>query len=263
MRCIRCGSEQTRRDGHTRLGGQRWRCNDCRRRFTARSKTAFTYHGFPDDVIALAVRWYVRYRLSYADVVEWFAERGLTIERSTIYRWVQRFLPLFVEAARAYRRPVGATWRVDETYVRLSGRWTYVYRAIDQDGQVVDAYFSQRRNADAAQAFFERAIAETGVTPTRVTTDKAKCYPPALRRVLPDVEHRCSKYLNNGIERDHGHLKQRLHPMRGFKQSTSANTLARGHALVQNLRHGFSTLTAHMPRPLRLATAWLHLAQAI
>ncbi len=107
VQCMRCGSEQTRKDGQTRLGGQRWRCNDCGRRFTARSTRAFSHHGFPDDVIALAVRWYVRYRLSYADVVEWLAERGLIVDRSTVYRWVQRFLPLFGEVARAHRRPVG------------------------------------------------------------------------------------------------------------------------------------------------------------
>ncbi len=115
--CIRCKSARTRKDGQTRLGGQRWRCNDCQRRFTARSTSAFTNHGFPDDVIALAVRWYVRYRLSYADVVEWFAERGLGVDRSTIYRWVQRFLPLLDDAARPHRRPVGDKWRVDETYM--------------------------------------------------------------------------------------------------------------------------------------------------
>ena len=92
VQCIRCRSEATRRDGKTRLGGQRWRCADCQRRFTARSPSAFSRHGTPDDVIALAVRWYVRYRLSYADVAEWLAERGLTVDRSTIYRWVQRFL---------------------------------------------------------------------------------------------------------------------------------------------------------------------------
>ena len=116
---------------------------------------------------------------------------------------------MFGAAARMHRRPVGTRWRVDETYTRLNGKWTYIYRAIDQDGQVVDAYFSQRRNSKAAQRFFERAIDEMGVKPERVTTDKAKCYPPALRAVLPGVEHRTSKYLNNGIERDHGHLKQR------------------------------------------------------
>jgi len=101
MECIRCGGERTRKDGQTRLLRQRWRCNDCHRRFTAPSSSASSHHGFPDDVIALAVCWYVRYRLSYADVVLWFAERGLVVDRSTVYRWVQRFLPLFGEAARA------------------------------------------------------------------------------------------------------------------------------------------------------------------
>jgi IS6 family transposase len=158
---------------------------------------------------------------------------------------------------------VGGRWRVDETYCRLNGRWAYCYRAIDQEGQGVDVYLSERRNAAAARAFFERAIAATGRTPERVVTDKAACYPPALRALLPAAEHRTSKYLNNGLERDHGHLKQRLRPMRGFKQLGSADILTRGHALVQNLRNGFSTLTDAVPRPLRLATAWPQLARAI
>ncbi len=263
MECIRCESNRTRKDGQTRLGGQRWRCNDCGRRFTARSTSAFSQHAFPDDVIALAVRWYVRYRLSYADVAEWLAERGLLVDRSTVYRWVQRFLPLFGAAARAYRRAVGTKWRVDETYVRLQGRWTYVYRAIDEDGQAVDAYFSERRNSKAAQTFFERAIDETGMRPERVTTDRAKCYPPALRAVLPDAEHRTSKYLNNSLERDHQHLKQRLCSMRGFKNAFAADILCRGHALIRNLRNGFSQLTTAVPPALRLAWAWSQLAQAI
>jgi transposase, IS6 family len=250
MQCIRCGSGRTRRDGQTRLGGQRWRCNDCRRRFTTRSVSAFSRRGTADEVIALAVRWYVRYRLSYADLAEWPAERGLSVDRSTVYRWVRRFLPPLGEAARRYRHPVG-------------GRWAYCYRAIDQDGQVVDVYFSERRNAAAAQAFFARAIEATGVIPERVVTYKAACYPPALRVLLPTAEHRTSKYLNNSLERDHGHLKQRLRPMRGFKQLASGDRLTRGHALVQNLRNGFSTLTERVPRPLRLAAAWPQLARAI
>src|SRR5918997_1892006 len=200
MTCIPCGSRATRRDGQTRLGRQRWRCNACRRRFTARSASAFSGRGFADEVIALAVRWYVRFRLSDADVIEWLAERGLSLDRSTVYRWVRRFLPLLREAARRYRRPVGGRWRVGATYCRLHGRWAYCYRAIGQDGQIVDVYVSQRRNAAAARAFFERAIAETGRTPERVVIDKAACYPPALRALLPMAEHRSSKYLNNGLE---------------------------------------------------------------
>jgi transposase-like protein len=88
MQCVRCGSRVTRRDGRTRLGGQRWRCNECRRRFTARSRSAFSRRCFTDELISLATRWYVRYRLSYADVVEWLAERGVMVDRSTVYRWV-------------------------------------------------------------------------------------------------------------------------------------------------------------------------------
>ena len=263
MRCVRCGSEATRRDGQTRLGGQRWRCRQCRRRFTARSTSAFSRRCFPNDLIALAVRWYARFRLSYADVAEWLAERGFAVDRSTISRWVQRFLPLFGLAARRYRRRVGKKWRVDETYCDFRGKQAYIYRAIDEEGQVVDAYFSERRNAAAAQAFFERAMAETKVTPERVTTDKAKCSPPALRAVLPGVEHRRSKYLNNGLERDHSHLKQRLYPMRGFKRGISAATLARGHALIRNLRGGFSSLTDEVAPNLRRATAWPQLSQTI
>ncbi len=263
MGCGRCGSEATRRDGKTRLGGQRWRCGECRRRFTARSDSAFSRCCFPDDLIALAVRWYVRYRLSYTDVVEWLAERGFTVDRATVYRWVRRFLPLFGEAARAYRRLVGGKWRVDETYCRLKGRWAYLYRAIDQDGQVVYVYCSERCNAGAAEAFLRRAVGDTGVQPTRITTDKARCYPPALREVLPGAEHRSSRYLNNGLERDHGHLKQRLRPMRGFKSLTCAGIVTRGHALIQNLREGFSALTQDIPQHLRLATAWPLLAATV
>lgn len=263
MECIRCGGRATRRDGQTRLGGQRWRCNECRRRFTARSRSAFACHNLPDDVIALAVRWYLRYRLSLADVVEWLAECGVTVERSTVYRWVQRFTPLFQDAARPYRRRVGGKWRVDETYLRLRGRWVSCYRAIDQDGQAIAAHVSEQRNAAAAQAFFERAITETDVRPHRVTTDKAPCYPPALRAVLPNVEQRTSKYLNNGLERDHGHLKQRVKPMRGFKRLASADTVSRGHGLIQNLRNGFATLTVIVPHHLRMAMAWSQLAHMI
>jgi transposase-like protein len=263
MRCVRCGSGTTRRAGRTRLGGQRWRCDGCRRRFTARSASAFSRHGFPDDVSALAVRWYARFRLSYADIAEWLAERGFTVDRTALSRWGQRFLPLFGVAARRHRRPVGRKWHGDETYGDFRGRQAYIYRAIDQDGQVVDAYFSERRNAAAAQAFFARALEATEVTPERVTTDEAKCYPPALRAVLPGVEHRRAKYLNNGLERDHSHLKQRLYPMRGFKRGASADTLARGHALIRNLRGGCSSLSAAVPPTLRLATAWPQLTQAL
>jgi len=185
MSCPRCSSLIVTKDGITQLGGQRFRCSQCGRRFTRRSSSAFSGHAFPDDIIALAVRWYVRYRLSYTEVSEWLAERGVLVDQSTIYRWVQRFLPLFGEAARTHRDPIGPDWRVDETYARISGRWHYIYRAIDGHGQIVDAYVSPTRDMVEARRFFERAIASSGTTPRRVITDKAATYPPALAAAVP------------------------------------------------------------------------------
>ncbi len=126
MVCVRCGNPETRRDGQTPLGGQRWRCGTCGRRFTARSASAFSGRRLPNDVIALAVRWYLRFRLSYADVEEWLAERRVQVDRTTIYDWVQIFAPLYQEAARAHRRTVGRRWAVDETYGKVAGVWQYV-----------------------------------------------------------------------------------------------------------------------------------------
>ena len=124
---------------------------------------------------------------------------------------------------------------------------------------MVDVYLSDHRDAASARAFFERAMAGTGVTPSRITSDKAKCYPPALRTLLSEAEHRSSKYLNNGLERDHQFLKGRVRPMRRFKATETASTFCRGHALIRNLGRGFSRLAA-APRRLRLATAWTALA---
>jgi transposase-like protein len=214
-------------------------------------------------VIALAVRWYVRYRLSYAEVSEWLAERGIMVDQSTIYRWVQRYLPLFGEAARRYRQAVGLDWRLDETYARIRGDWHYIYRAIDGRGQIVDAYVSARRDMPAARAFFEQAIASSGTTPRRVITDKAAVYPPALGLALPSVAHRTKQYRTNGIERDHGFLKERLRPMRGLKSVDATVVFSRGHALMRNIRRGFYTVMEAVPSRLVFAWTWNRLAQAV
>ncbi len=263
MPCPRCSSLVVTKDGTTQLGGQRFRCSRCGRRFTLRSSSAFSGRGFPDDIIALAVRWYVRYRLSYAEVSEWLAERGVLVDQSTIYRWVQRFLPLFGEAARKHRDPVGPDWRVDETYARIRGRWHYIYRAIDEHGQIVDAYVSPTRDLAAAQTFFERAIACSGTTPRRVITDKAATYPPALAAAVPGVLHRTGRYRTNGIERDHGFLKERLRPMRGLKSVASAVIFMRGHALMRNIRRGFYRIVQSVPQRLVFAWTWTRLAATV
>lgn len=263
MQCMQCSGEQFTKAGRDRQQRQLYQCRVCGRRMTTRSTSAFRGYRFPDDVITLAVRWYLRYRLSYADVAEWLAERGITVDPSTIYDWVHAFTPRFITAARGHRTPVSGRWRVDETYLKIGGRQRYLFRAIDEHGQIIDVYLSDRRNADAARTFFKAAIQGSGVTPTRITTDKAKCYPPALRTMLPSVEHRSSKYLNNGLERDHQHLKGRVCLMRRFKTVGGATTFCRGHTLIRNLGRGFSSLTTDVSPRLRLATAWSALAATV
>ncbi len=162
-----------------------------------------------------------------------------------------------------HRATIGKRWRVDETYLKIGKRWHYLYRAIDEHGQIVDVYLSDRRNAEAARTFFQQAIDDSNVTPTQVTTDKAKSYPKALRAVLPTAEHRSSKYLNNRLERDHQHLKGRVRPMRQFKTVDSAGNFCRGHMLIRNLSRGFSPLTATVPPRQRLAMAWATLVATL
>ncbi len=263
MQCDQCAGERFTKAGRDRQGRQIHRCVACGRRITARSSSAFRGYRFPDDIIALAVRWYLRYRLSYADITEWLAERGIQVDPSTVYDWVRAFTPRFIAAARAHRTTVGDRWRVDETYLKIGGRTRYLFRAIDEHGQIVDVYLSDRRDAAAAQRFFEGAMGISGRAPRRVTTDKAKCYPPALRAVLPLAQHRTSKYLNNGLERDHQHLKGRVRPMRRFKTVGGAHIFCRGHTLIRNLGRGFSSLTAEISPRRRLATAWSALAATL
>lgn len=264
MQCDRCSGETFTRAGRDRSGRQLWACRQCGRRLTARSASAFSGYRFPDEVIALAVRWSLRFRLSAADVAEWLAERGISVDPSTIDDWVHAFTPRFIGAARKYRRRIGRTWRVDETLFKIGGRWRYAFRAVDEDGQIVDALLSDHRDAASARAFVEQAIMSTEVAPTRVITDKGRCYPPAVRAVLPTAEHRSSHSLNNGLERDqHQHLNGRTRPMRHFKRLARANTFCQGHALIRNWGQGFSDLTADVAPRLRLATAWTVLAAAL
>jgi transposase, IS6 family len=226
-------------------------------------QSAFAGFCFPPEVIVLAVRWYLRFALSYRDVEELLAERGIDVDHTTVYRWVQRFTPLLTEAARPCRHAVGDRWQVDETYVKVAGRWCYGYRAIDQFGQVIDVFISARRDADAARRFLERAIATTRITPIEVTTDRAAAYPAVLDDLLPATWHRTDQYSNNRVEADHGRLKARRRPMRGLKQDPSATVVLAGHALVQNLRRGHDELAVEEPVTRRVAVAFDELTLAI
>ena len=231
-----------------------------RRRPTSRSFTGFR---FPPDVILLAVRWYLRYGLSYRDVEELLAERGIEVDHVTIYRWVQRFAPLVIDAARPCRHSVGDRWFVDETYVRVAGLWRYVYRAVDQHGQVIEVLVSKRRDVAAATRFFEMMLAGRE-RPKEVTTDLAA---PLLRVVddlVPGALHDTTKSANNRIECDHGRLKARLRPMRGLRTDRTATVVIRGHAFVQNLRRGHYELGVEARHErLRVAAAFDELAAAI
>jgi transposase, IS6 family len=226
-------------------------------------RSTFSGFRFPPDVIVIAVRWYLRFGLSYRDVEELLAERGVEVDHVTIYRWVQRFTPLLAEAARPCRHAVGDRWQVDETYVKVAGRWRYVYRAIDQFGQVIDVFVSPRRDAAAARRFFERALGAMKITPVEVITDQAATYPVVLEELLPAAWHRTDRYANNAVEADHGRLKARLRPMRGLKQDHSARLAIAGHAFVQNLRRGHYELAVEEPVNRRLAVAFDELAVAI
>lgn len=222
----------------------------------------FTGFRFPREVISVAVRWYLRYGLSYRDVEELLAERGITVDHVTVYRWVQRFTPEFIEAARHCRHAPGDRWFADETYLKVAGRWTYLYRAIDQHGQVIDVLLSERRDLTAVRRFFARAL-RADTTPAEVTTDRAPVYPRVLDELIPSALHAVERYANNPVETDHGRLKARLRPMRGLKRHRSARILAAGHAFVQNLRRGHYELATDVPTCHRIREAFDQLAMTI
>jgi transposase-like protein len=209
------------------------------------------------------VRWYLRFSLSYRDIEELLAERGIEVDHTTVYRWVVRFTPLLADAARPCRHAVGSRWQVDETYVKVGGQGRYVYRAVDQFGQVIDVFVSPRRDVTAARRFFQQAINSTKVTPTEVVTDQATTYPIVLDDLLPAAWHRTEQYANNPLECDHGRLKARLRPMRGLKQDRNARVVIAGHAFVQNLRRGHYELAVEAPTNQRAAVAFGELALAI
>ncbi len=208
--------------------------------------SAFTGFRFPPEIIMLAVRWYLRYGLSYRDVEELLAERGVEVDHVTIYRWVQRFTPLIIDAARPCRHAVGNRWFVDETYVKISGTWRYVYRAVDQHGQVIDVFVSKRRNIPAARRFFKTAL-RAHDEPVEVVTDLAQALETVIEEQIPRAFHNTEQYANNRVECDHGRLKSRLRPMRGLKTDRTASVVIRGHAFIQNLRRGHYELGIEAP----------------
>lgn len=165
-RCPRCDDTYVKKDGRP-THGQRYRCPGCRRAFTERTGTPFTGYRWPREIIILAVHWYCSFRLSATNVVALLAERGVDVSARTVLTWAQTFGPLLASAAQRRARRVGQRWWVDETYVRVKGRWAYLYHAIDAAGQMIDVLLRERRDLASAKAFLAQAIERHGVTPPK------------------------------------------------------------------------------------------------
>jgi len=229
--CPHCAAtattEQPRR---TALGYLTFHCRTCRRMFNERTATAFNHLQYPTDLVLLVVLWRLRYKLSLRDLAEMFLTRGFVFSHEAVRDWEARFAPLLADKLRAKRRGHGGTkWHADETYLRVDGRWCYLYRAIDREGNLVEALLSEQRDMAAAQRFFARALDIVGHAPEQVTTDGHDAYPRAIRETLGDaVSHRTSRYKNNRIEQDHRGMKQRYYPMRGFGSFAAAARFCTG-----------------------------------
>jgi transposase-like protein len=223
---------------------------------------------FEQEIIILCVRWYLRYKLSYRDLVEMMAERGLPIAHTTILRWVQRYAPEFDKRWSRFATSAGASWRVDETYVRIRGRWAYLYRAVDASGKTVDFRLSSRRNVASAKAFFRKAVRSQRRSPETITLDGYAASHRAVRELqeqgrLPQLTKlRSSKYLNNLIEQDHRNVKSRLHTMLGLKSFASAAITIRGVELIHRIRKGQFDLRAVSAQGQTTAEIWAAISAA-
>src|SRR3981081_1454319 len=196
---------------------------------------------FDREVIVLCVRWYLRFKLSYRDLVEMMAERDLSLAHTTIMRRVHHYAPEFERRWNRFARPAGSSWRVDETYVKIRGKWVYLYRAVDSAGRTVDFRRSRKREAGAAKAFFRKAIKSQRSTPRTITLDGYAASHRAVREMkadgqLPaDTKVRSSKYLNNLIEQDHRGVKRRIAVMLGFKGFRNAAITIAGIELMHRI----------------------------
>ena len=196
---------------------------------------------FPIDVILVCIRWYAVYPLSYRHLEEMMQERGVSVDHSSINRWAIRFLPLIEKMARKHKRPVGGSWRMDETYIKVKGVWKYLYRAVDKQGKTVDFLLAAKRDMAAAKRFFDKAMGANGV-PEKIAMDKSGANKAAVdainaRRSLP-ILVRQVKYLNNIVEQDHRVIKRVTRPMLNFKSFHAAGSVLAGIELVHMIRKG-------------------------
>ena len=196
-------------------------------------------------IILCAVRWYLRYSLSYRDVEELLEERGLETDHTTVWRWVQRYAPELDQRMRCHLKPTNKSWRVDETYVKVKGTWRYLYRAIDSAGATIDFLLSSRRDADAAKRLFRKALRDPSHPQPRViNTDLAPIYASAIPTIKKEdllrgrCRHRPVQYLNNIIEQDHRAIKRRVRAKQWFREFQAARRTIQGYEAVNTLRKG-------------------------
>ena len=196
---------------------------------------------FERDVILWGVRWYVAYPISYRQLEEMMEERGVEVDHSTLNRWVVKYVPVVDQQFRAGKRPVGSSWRLDETYVKVKGNWKYLYRAVDKAGDTVDFLLTAKRDRKAALRFLRKAIGHHGV-PEKITIDKSGANTAAIESYNAeheaDIEIRQIKYLNNIVEQDHRAVKRVARPMLGFKSFRSAAVTLAGIELMHMVRKG-------------------------
>jgi len=196
---------------------------------------------FPIDIILVCIRWYAAYPLSYRHLEEMMEERGVFVDHSSINRWAIRFLPLLEKAFRKHKWPVGVSWRMDETYIKVKGVWKYLYRAVDKEGKTVDFLLTAKRDKAAAKRFFDKSMRHNG-DPEKVTMDKSGANKAAIdeinnNRDVP-IEVRQIKYLNNIVEQDHRAIKRVTKPMLNFKSFRSARSVLAGIELMHMIRKG-------------------------
>jgi putative transposase len=194
---------------------------------------------FEREIIKWAVRWYVAYPISYRQLEEMMGERGVVVDHSTLNRWVIKYAPEFEKAFRRRQCPIGRSWRLDETYVKIRGRWAYLYRAVNKDGHTIDFLLTPTRDRDAAEAFLRKAIRTQGL-PEKITIDQSGSNTAAIRHYnrthKTAIVIRHSKYLNNIVEQDHRAVKRLTRPMLGFKSFWSARCTIAGIEVMHAIR---------------------------
>ena len=205
----------------------------------------FRKRQFDPAIIVTGVRWYLRFCLSLRDVEELMAERGLSVDHTTVWRWVQAYAPEIRKRLQGHIKYKLTTWFMDETYVQVAGRWMYLFRAVDNHGQTVDFYLSEARDREAAKRFLQAALANPDNRPPHIlSVDGSRSYPAAIRelkaegQIRPTCRHRCVQHGNNRIESDHRHVKRRLRAMQGPRTKQTAWAVIQGIEAVQMIRKG-------------------------